>query len=250
MLQYEANLKNYIPPSLNTRHVTLTWAQSLDSKISQGHGIRTTLSHPETKEMTQYLRSKHQGILVGSGTVLSDDPGLNCKKSIHHSPSPIIVDPSFKFLHKFENSKLRSLYLMKLGKPPIFVITEEAHKLHIKYTEERTILGEFDILIAPTCEKTKVIPWKNILDELDTKFGIKSIMIEGGAYVINDLLSLYPHHINSVVVTVAPVFLGDQGVTVHPSMGKIDLENVTNFTGLTDVVMCGQIKQNLQTKDF
>lgn len=139
---------------------------------------------------------------------------------------------------------------MKLGKPPIFVITEEAHKLHIKYTEERTILGEFDILIAPTCEKTKVIPWKNILDELDTKFGIKSIMIEGGAYVINDLLSLYPHHINSVVVTVAPVFLGDQGVTVHPSMGKIDLENVTNFTGLTDVVMCGQIKQNLQTKDF
>lgn len=75
-------------------------------------GVRTTISHPETKTMTHYLRHHHDGILVGSGTVLADNPGLNCKwgpDPAANSPRPIIIDTKQKW--RFDGSKMQELLL-------------------------------------------------------------------------------------------------------------------------------------------
>lgn len=65
------------PPS-HRPIVTLTYAQSLDSKIAL-RGRALLLSGKESMAMTHRLRVMHQAILVGSGTACIDDPQLNGK---------------------------------------------------------------------------------------------------------------------------------------------------------------------------
>ncbi len=56
--------------------VTLSYAQSVDGSIASARGLRSTLSGPESLRFTHALRAGHDGILVGVGTVLADDPEL------------------------------------------------------------------------------------------------------------------------------------------------------------------------------
>ena len=78
-------LEPYIPaPNRQPRDatlpfVTLTFATSLDSALSLAPGAQTALSGPQSKAMTHYLRSRHDGIMVGVGTAIADNPSLNCR---------------------------------------------------------------------------------------------------------------------------------------------------------------------------
>lgn len=64
---------------LNDRpFITLTFAQSLDGKIAK-QGQQILISGKESMAMTHRLRILHDGILVGIGTALVDDPQLNGK---------------------------------------------------------------------------------------------------------------------------------------------------------------------------
>ncbi|KAJ6144622.1 hypothetical protein N7470_008517 [Penicillium chermesinum] len=79
-----AFLETHLPSSRSTSRpdlpfTTLTFATSLDSALALAPGTRTVLSGPQSKAMTHYLRSRHDGILIGVGTALADDPGLNCR---------------------------------------------------------------------------------------------------------------------------------------------------------------------------
>ena len=59
--------------------ITLAYAQSLDGSIA-GLGRRPlSLSGPSSLQLTHELRAAHDAILVGIGTVLSDDPQLNVR---------------------------------------------------------------------------------------------------------------------------------------------------------------------------
>ena len=66
------------PPSIRP-HVTLTFAQSTDAKIAAIPGKQLILSGDESMQMTHWLRSMHDAILVGIGTALNDDPQLNSR---------------------------------------------------------------------------------------------------------------------------------------------------------------------------
>ena len=58
------------------------------------------------------------------------------------------------------------------------------------------------------------MPWPTILRTLKAK-GIDSVMIEGGATVINTLLMM-PELVDVCIVTIAPTWLGSGGVNVAP----------------------------------
>lgn len=72
--------------------VTLAYAQTLDGNIAQ-----EAASGSESRLMTHRLRRWHQGILVGIGTVLSDDPQLTLRLLPGQSPRPIVVDSHLRF---------------------------------------------------------------------------------------------------------------------------------------------------------
>ena len=137
--------------------------------IALAPGVRTTLSGPETKSMTQYLRLHHDAILVGVGTAIVDDPALNCRypsANLTTQPQPIIVDPEIRW--SAARSKVRQLAKENKGKMPWsihalpdvnpgFYPSENCNMLFVRYDDSFT---------TATASKKRKIDWKDILEAL------------------------------------------------------------------------------------
>ncbi|KAJ0162955.1 putative 2,5-diamino-6-ribosylamino-4(3H)-pyrimidinone 5'-phosphate reductase [Colletotrichum tanaceti] len=199
----------------NRPFVTLTFATSLDSSLSLAPGVRTRLSGPESKAMTHYLRRQHAAILVGVGTVLADDPGLNCRISgagLDAQPRPVVLDPRGRWDFT-ERSKVFEIARAGKGLAPFVLIGAAAID-----SERQQVLeahgGKFVVL--DTQEAQPRFDWPSILSVLHDE-GLDSVMIEGGGQVINSLLSPEYHQlVDAVIVTLAPTWLGRGGVVVSP----------------------------------
>jgi GTP cyclohydrolase II len=72
--------------------VTLAYAQSVDGSIAMEPGRPCALSGPEAMRLTHALRAAHDGILIGIGTLLADDPRLTVRLVPGKSPQPVVVD--------------------------------------------------------------------------------------------------------------------------------------------------------------
>ena len=71
---------------------TLAYAQSLDGSIAGQGGRPLSLSGASSLRLTHELRAAHDAILVGIGTVLSDNPLLNVRLVSGSDPQPIVAD--------------------------------------------------------------------------------------------------------------------------------------------------------------
>ena len=75
--------------------VTLKWAQSADGFMdaSRSAGSRPArFSTPLSATLVHRLRSLHGAILVGSGTVMADNPRLDTRLFPGNQPTPVILD--------------------------------------------------------------------------------------------------------------------------------------------------------------
>ncbi|ANZ73975.1 BA75_00151T0 [Komagataella pastoris] len=220
--------------------VTLTYAQSLDSRIAAKKGERTVISHQETKDMTQYLRSKHDAILVGVKTVLADDPGLNCK--LGTPIRPIVLDPTFQLRSKIPSLKLIKLGLSGEGEPPVFI----TRKGVVSPDLQANIRSEYGISIVEIADRDihrGKMSWFAILKILKDA-EIHSVMVEGGATIINDLLICRQNSVPlvaSLIITVGPVYLGKDGVEVTPAR-SVKLGNVRWWHGIQDAVVAANLE--------
>lgn len=98
--------------------------------------------------------------------------------------------------------------------------------------------------------KSKRLDWRKLLATLKEK-GIDSLMVEGGGQIINGLLSEGNKAlVDSVIVTIAPVWLGQGGVDVSPptvvdGQGKkvaaVRLGDVKWYPFGEDIVLCGRV---------
>jgi 2,5-diamino-6-(ribosylamino)-4(3H)-pyrimidinone 5'-phosphate reductase len=218
--------------------VTLTYATSLDSHLSIAPGVQTALSGPESKALTHHLRTFHDAILIGASTAVADDPGLNSRlpgTTLSQQPRPIILDPTFRWQLTRESRVLRTTRDGQGLAPWVFVAKEpEAGDVRVGVLEE--VGGQLVVLEQ---EDGKEWGWEKILAKL-AELGIKSVMVEGGARVANGLLKR-GDLVDSVVVTVAPVYLGKGGVNVSPE-GVVRFRDVAWCTLGRDVVMAGRVE--------
>ncbi|KAL4987139.1 dihydrofolate reductase-like domain-containing protein [Aspergillus falconensis] len=255
-------LEPYLPKNDEKRefpHVTLSYASSMDSKISLLPGMQTVLSGPEAKLMTHYLRSRHDAILVGVGTVLADNPGLNCRLQgaggfgglgRMWQPRPVVIDPMGRWSPGVDSRLLRTAVEGK-GRAPWVVVSPGAQIHPPKLKMLKGYGGEF--LRIMECHQNWRLRWESILRALASE-GIKSVMIEGGGRVLSELLNPeYTEFIDSLVVTLAPTYLGSGGVGVSPD-SKCDAQGKPNaalnprdvkWVPLgQNVIMCGKIKSD------
>src|SRR5205814_1170466 len=76
--------------------VTAKFAMTLDGKIATRTGSARWISGEAAREMVGQMRARADGVLVGSGTVLADDPSLTARDAIGailpRQPLRVVVD--------------------------------------------------------------------------------------------------------------------------------------------------------------
>ena len=72
--------------------VAMKYAMTSDGKIACETGDSKWVTEAETRGYVQRLRNRYRGIMAGIGTVLADDPMLNCRLKGGRNPVRIICD--------------------------------------------------------------------------------------------------------------------------------------------------------------
>ncbi len=98
VLEREASEQNrvWLTAQKNQRpFVTLKWASSIDGRAAANDGTSKWISGPESRADSHRRRSEVDAILVGTGTVLADDPELTARKPdgtlYEHQPLRVVI---------------------------------------------------------------------------------------------------------------------------------------------------------------
>lgn len=173
--------------------VTLSYAQSLDGSITRQRGQPLAISGQESLTLTHQLRTSHDAILVGIGTVLADDPRLTVRLVAGPDPQPIVVD-----------SQLRLPLTARL-------LTGHPGKLIVATTEtadpqkEAALSAAGAKVVRLPATQNGQVSLPHLLQCL-SKHGIQTLMVEGGASIITSFLAA--RLVDRLVITVAPLLVG------------------------------------------
>lgn len=149
---------------LGRPHVTLKWAQSLDGRAAASDGTSQWITGPEARADVHRRRSLADAIVVGTGTVLADDPALTARREdgglYEDQPRPVVVGvravPQEARVRKHprpfmqdEGEDLRDLLdrLRELGDQRVFI--EGGPTLAASFLRQG-LVDELLVYIAPT----------------------------------------------------------------------------------------------------
>lgn len=79
---------------LGRPHITVKWAQSLDGRAAASDGTSQWITGPAARADVHRRRAEADAIVVGTGTVLADDPSLTARVGdalLPHQPIPVVI---------------------------------------------------------------------------------------------------------------------------------------------------------------
>ncbi|KTC84760.1 GTP cyclohydrolase II [Legionella drozanskii] len=216
----------------NRPMVTLAYAQSLDGSISCHRKKRLMLSSQESLVLTHKLRSENDAILVGVGTVISDDPLLTVRHYQGKNPQVVILDSTLRIP--------LTARVLKNSSPPIIFTTERADREKLKLLTE---MNAKIVLVDSICDGQ--VDLNKALEEL-LSIGIKTVMVEGGRTIITNFIN--ENLVDKVIITVAPIFVGGISVLskeIKENFGFPQLKNVLQYKLGNDIIIRADIERNL-----
>ncbi|WP_298252232.1 bifunctional diaminohydroxyphosphoribosylaminopyrimidine deaminase/5-amino-6-(5-phosphoribosylamino)uracil reductase RibD [Bradyrhizobium sp.] len=153
-------------------HVILKLAISTDGKIAAAGHKQVSISSEAAKARTHLLRAQCDAILVGIGTVLSDDPLLTCRLPGMQARSPVRVvldralriPPTSRLVHSARGT-------------PLWVVTSNAAE-----APAAAILGASGAQVIRVASTPAGLDLSAVLRGL-TERGITRLLVEGGARV-------------------------------------------------------------------
>lgn len=203
--------------------VTLAYAQTLDGRIAAADGTSRWISGPESLVRTHQLRSQHDAIMVGIGTVLADNPSLTVRHV--HGPNPlrIVVDRNLR-------TPLSAAVLVDGAAPHTWLVCDaQAAQARQHALQE---LGATIITQPLTTESAFAM--QPLMHTLASR-GIRTLMLEGGSRLIASMLRA--RCVDRVAITIAPKLLG-QGI---PAIADLGITTMGNAVCLDEprVSQCG-----------
>jgi len=212
--------------------VTLKFAQTLDGRIATATGSSQWISSSASLKLAHRLRSIHDAILVGIGTLLKDNPQLTVRLTRGRSPVRVVADSKLR-------TPLNSKVLQEQHVAPTIIATtpgaDEKKKVSLK---NRGIE-----VMEVAADGQGRIDLGDLLSKIGTR-GISSVLIEGGSQIITSVLS--KGLADKIVVTVAPKILG-KGIEAVGNLGiseiarSVKLSHVKLYRKGPDLIIEGEI---------
>ncbi len=143
--------------------VTLKWASSLDGRIAAVDGSSKWISGEQSRQDAHKLRRDVDAILVGTGTVMADDPELTARDSggnyFEHQPLRVVMgESSLPTEARVFNEKAETIQI-RARNPQ--VVLQELHERQVKHLLveggskiasefiRNNLVDEFIIYLAP-----------------------------------------------------------------------------------------------------
>lgn len=182
--------------TLNRPHVLLKMAISADGKAGRPGPAPAAITGPAARARVHSMRAHADVILVGIGTVLSDDPMLTCRLSglEQRSPVRVVLDTMLRL-------PLDGRLVESATQVPLWVVAaedapeEQAQMLVARgvevYRVPRGVDGRLDL---------------EMVLKLLSLLGVTRVMVEGGPHLADALLEA--GLVDEVAVFQAPLMLG------------------------------------------
>ena len=200
----------------NQPKITIKFATSLDSKISTQSNESKWITSEKSRKLTHFYRMQNDAIMVGSGTVIMDDPMLNVRhiKSTQQ-PVRIVIDTE---LRTPLNSK-------------IFQSAKEFNTIICCATHtDKTIINTWIDQGARVlkCDLTSVgeINLNSALNQI-SDIGINNVFCEGGAKLATNLIK--QNLVHEFISMTSGLLIGSTGNSFIKELENLPLSKLPSF---------------------
>lgn len=202
--------------------VVMKYAMTLDGKIACVSGDSKWVSGEAARNQVHEMRKRYAGILVGIGTVLADDPMLNCRIEAGVDPVRIVCDSGLRIP---ETAKL----VQTAGDIPTIIACCESclADQDVQKKAGRLEACGVRILAQPTEQEVDL---KRLMQSLAAE-KIDSVLIEGGAAI--HASALRAGIVNKVYAYIAGKMVG--GSKAPTPVGGAGIEKMSEAVCLADM---------------
>ena len=200
--------------------VTIKTAMSLDGKIATRKGDSQWISGIRSRSFVHELRNKHDAILVGTNTIMQDNPLLTCrlkKKGVTH-PTRIVLDRRNRIPLKakvFANGNAQRV--IYVSGPGLSLRRENSlTKKNIEVLKGKIGKSGFDL---------------RYLMKLLVKKDLTSILIEGGSEINSSAFSA--GIVDRVFAFICPILVGGQ--QAPGPIGGMGIDKITKAISLKNM---------------
>jgi diaminohydroxyphosphoribosylaminopyrimidine deaminase/5-amino-6-(5-phosphoribosylamino)uracil reductase len=220
-------------------YVTLKAGMTLDGKLATASGESRWITGELSRREVHQLRGSVDAVLIGIGTVLTDDPSLTARTGprfeqlMPRQPLRIVVDSRLR-------TPFRAQVLAQQDKAKTIMATTA-----VAPAARRSVLQKkgIEILTLPALQGR--VSLRALLTQLGQR-GIMSLLVEGGGEINAALLKA--KLVNHVRLYMAPLLLGGQnakgvigGVSPARLAGAIAVGHVVTRSVGHDVVVEGEL---------
>ena len=199
--------------------VIAKWAMSLDGKIAAHTGISKWISNGASRAIVHQLRGRVDGILVGIGTALADDPLLTARPAGPRPAARIVLDSQARL-------PLTSQLVQTASQAPVLVfVTAAASAARVA-----ALQGAGVEVISVAADVHQHADVGECLLELGRR-RMTNLLVEGGGSVLGAFFDR--QLIDEVQVFMAPLLIGGQGASGPVGgQGATSPEFAARLTGL------------------
>ena len=183
--------------------VVLKAALTLDGRIATAAGESKWITSAAQRREARELRRRYDGVAVGIGTLLADDPMLLPSPRVRRPFSRIVFDSRLRI-------PLRSRLVRSARSSPVWVLTRGGDP------RKRSRLERLGVAVIQVAGRGRVSP-AAALRELYAR-GLRSLMVEGGSELLGSFLA--EGLFDQVALFRAPLLMG--GRRSLPAFGGPD----------------------------
>lgn len=178
-------------------YVSLKLALSLDGRIATRSGASKWVTGPDARAKVHLLRSRSDGVVVGVGTAVADDPRLTVRDAPGDSPIRIVFDTNLRV-------PLESRLVTTAKTIPTLVLAGPDASAEL---EAQLVAFGVEVIRMPlsTEGRLDVVSALRMLAQR----GIVSLLVEGGAELAGSFLA--GRLADELHAFIAPILLGPRG---------------------------------------